>query len=243
MGPARKRPIASSWQAPALPVSSAIALFAKAPIPGFVKTRLQPHLTAEQSAELHLAFVQDSWASLRSIEGVTLYLYADQRWPGFPRLAGPGRVGLQRGADLGEKMLNCFEELSQRHHRVLIVGSDSPTLPPDYLRTGLELLGGVDAVLGPSEDGGYYAVGCRSAKPGMFQDVSWSAASTLTETEQAFKRAGFISKRLPSWYDIDTIEDLRRLVSAGDLPEPTNVCPTETAIHTARWLRENPGPW
>ena len=130
-------------------MSYAIALFAKTPIPGFVKTRLQPHLTAEQSAELHLAFVHDSWAGLRSIEGVTLYLYADQQWPGFRQLAGPGRVGLQRGADLGEKMLNCFEDLSQRHHRVLIVGSDSPTLPPDYLRAGLELLGGVDAVLGP----------------------------------------------------------------------------------------------
>ena len=214
-------------------MSNAIALFAKAPIPGCVKTRLQPHLTAEQSAALHLAFVQDSWASLRSMEGVTLYLYADQQWPGFRKLAGPSRVGLQRGADLGEKMLNCFEELSQQGYaRMLIVGSDSPTLPPDYPRAGLELLGGVDAVLGPSEDGGYYAVGCRSAKPGMFQDVSWSAASTLTETEQAFERAGFISKRLPSWYDIDTIEDLRQLVSAGDLPE-----------HTARWLRENPGPW
>lgn len=214
-------------------VSNAIALFAKAPIPGSVKTRLQPHLTAKQAAALHFAFVQDTWASLSSIESASLYLYSDQEWPGFRKLAGPGRVGLQRGADLGEKMLHCFEDLSQQgHHGMLIVGSDSPTLPPDYLRAGLKLLGDVDAVLGPSEDGGYYAVGCRSAKAGMFKEVSWSTASTLTETERAFERAGLTSERLPAWYDIDTIENLRRLVSESDLPE-----------HGRRWLHQNPDLW
>ena len=214
-------------------MSNAIALFAKAPIPGFVKTRLQSHLSAQQAAALHFAFVQDTWASLSSIEGASLYLYSDQEWPGFLKLAGPGRVGLQRGADLGEKMLHCFEELSQQGYcRMLIVGSDSPTLPPDYLRAGFKRLGGVDAVLGPSQDGGYYAVGCRSAKAGMFEDVSWSTASTLTETERAFERAGLTSERLPAWYDIDTIENLRRLVCEGDVPE-----------YVRRWLRENPGPW
>ena len=209
---------------------NAIALFAKAPIPGSVKTRLQSHLTAKQAAKLHFAFVQDTWASLSSIESASLYLYSDQEWPAFRKLAGPGHVGLQRGADLGQKMLHCFEDLSQQgHDRMLIVGSDSPTLPPDYLRAGLKLLGDVDAVLGPSADGGYYAVGCRSAKAGMFKEVSWSTASTLTETERAFKRAGLASERLPGWYDIDTIENLRRLVSEGDLPE-----------HGRRWLHQNP---
>ncbi len=83
-----------------------------------------------------------------------------------------------------------------------------------------------------SEDGGYYAVGCRSAKAGMFKEVSWSTASTLTETERAFKRAGLTSERLPAWYDIDTIENLRRLVSESDLPE-----------HGRRWLHQNPDLW
>ncbi len=211
-------------------MSNAIALFAKAPIPGSVKTRLQPHLTAQQAAALHFAFVQDTWAILNSIEGASLYLFSDQEWPTFRELAGPGRVGLQRGSDLGEKMLHCFEDLSQQgHERLLIVGSDSPTLPPEYLRAGLELLREVDTVLGPSEDGGYYAVGCRSLQAGMFKAVSWSTESTLTETERAFERAGLTSERLPTWYDIDTIENLRRLVSEGDLSE-----------HGRRWFDQNP---
>ena len=167
------------------------------------------------------------------MQGVSLYLYSDQEWPDFRELAGPGRVGLQRGADLGEKMLHCFKELSRRgHQRMLIVGSDSPTLPTDYLRAGLRLLGGANAVLGPCDDGGYYAVGCRSAKAGMFEGVSWSTASTLTETERAFERAGLTWERLPPWYDIDTIENLRRLVSEAGLPQ-----------RVRRWLEGNPGFW
>ena len=212
-------------------MSNAIALFAKAPIPGAVKTRLQPHLSAEQAAALHLAFVQDTWAMLNSIEGVTVHLYSDQEWPAFRELAGPERLGLQRGTDLGEKMLHCFQDLSQQgHDRLFIVGSDSPTLPPENLRAGLELLGNVDTLLGPCEDGGYYAVGCRSPREGMFDGVRWSTPSTLAETEGAFERAGLASKRLPIWYDIDTIENLRRLVSEGNLPE-----------HTRRWVDQRPG--
>ena len=212
-------------------MSNAIALFAKAPIPGAVKTRLQPHLSAEQAAALHLAFVQDTWAMLNSIEGVTVHFYSDHEWPAFRDLAGPERLGLQRGADLGEKMLHCFEDLSQQgHDRKLIVGSDSPTLPPENLRAGLEVLREVDAVLGPCEDGGYYAVGCCSSQAGMFDEVSWSSSSTLAETEGAFARVGLASRRLPAWYDVDTIENLRRLVSEGDLSE-----------HTRRWIDQNPG--
>ena len=167
---------------------------------------------------------------MSSIEDASVYLFSDQEWPAFRELAG-AHVGLQRGLDLGEKMLHCFEDLSQQgHERKLIVGSDSPTLPPENLRAGLDLLRDVDTVLGPCEDGGYYAVGCRSPHEGMFDEVSWSTARTLAETECAFERAGLTSGRLPTWYDIDTIENLRRLVSEGNLSD-----------HTRRWLDENPG--
>ena len=108
---------------------------------------------------------------------------------------------------------------------MLIVGADSPTLPPAYLRMGFELLTQVDAVLGPTEDGGYYAVGCRRPHPEMFSGVEWSTDRTFEQTEAAFDRAGFSFARLPVWYDIDTSEDLRRLAREPDLP-----------INTRRWL-------
>ena len=210
-------------------MSAAIALFAKAPIAGRVKTRLQPLLTAEQAADLHLAFVLDVWESVRLIRDVSLYLYRDEAWPNGDEPAVRDYCGLQRGADLGERMLHCFEELRERGHgRVLIVGSDSPTLPRSYLEQGLDRLSHTDAVLGPSEDGGYYAVGCRRSRPCMFEGVHWSTASTRAETERAFRREGLELETLPGWYDVDTESDLRRLAAEGNLP-----------AHTEAWFGRN----
>ncbi len=203
-------------------MSAAIALFAKAPIAGRVKTRLQPPLTPQQAADLHRAFVLDVWESLNNIPNLSLHLYRDQAWPVGDEPAPPENRGLQQGSDLGARMLHCFEELQARgHDRVIIVGGDSPTLPPAYLEQGLERLRDTDAVLGPSEDGGYYAVGCRQAQPRMFADVPWSMPSTRAETERAFERAGLRCETLPEWYDIDTETDLRRLAAESNLPRHT----------------------
>ena len=109
----------------------------------------------------------------------------------------------------------CFADLhAEGFDRALIVGADSPTLPPDVLRQGLDLLvQDHDAVLGPTTDGGYYTVGCRRPHPGMFARVSWSVETTLTETEAAFTRAGFQNHRLRQWWDIDTPDDFERLLA------------------------------
>ena len=203
-------------------MSAAIALFAKAPIASRVKTRLQPPLTPQQAADLHRAFVLDVWESLNNIPKLPLYLYRDEAWPSGDEPAPRENCGIQQGSDLGERMLHCFEELQARgHDRVVIVGSDSPTLPIAYLEKGLERLRDTDAVLGPSEDGGYYAVGCRKAVARMFAGVPWSTASTRAETERAFEREGLRCETLPDWYDIDTETDLRRLSVERNLPRHT----------------------
>ncbi len=203
-------------------MSAAITLFAKAPIAGRVKTRLQPPLTAQQAADLHLAFVLDAWEALKTIPDISLHLYRDEAWPNGDEPADRENCGLQHGEDLGARMLHCFDELQARgHNRVLIVGSDSPTLPAAYLEEGLEKLNDADTVLGPSEDGGYYAVGCRETRPGMFAGVSWSTRSTRAETERAFDREGLRYRELPEWYDIDTEKDLRRLAGEHNLPART----------------------
>ena len=208
----------------------AIVLFAKAPRPGRVKTRLIPALSAEDSATLYEAFVRDMWERLRVVAPDSCFLYSDTAWPPFVELAGANHVALQRGGDLGEKLLHCFEELStQGYGRMLIVGSDGPTLPAEYLRQGLDRLASQDAVLGPTLDGGYYAVGCRVPKAEMFNQVTWSSPATLEHTERAFERMGWSMERLPGWYDVDTIDDLRRLAADSHLHG-----------YTRQWFPEHP---
>jgi rSAM/selenodomain-associated transferase 1 len=207
----------------------AIALFAKAPLAGRVKTRLSPGISPEQAAALHWAFVQDTWRTLREASGASLFVFSDVAWEPYDQLAGKSRTALQSPGDLGARMLRCFEQLHQQgFDRMLIAGSDSPTLPADRFAQGLELLSEFDAVLGPCEDGGYYAVGCRRPHPRMFDRIQWSTAEAFRETREAFHAVGYSIGVLPGWYDVDTTVDLRRLAKEAALPQ-----------HTRAWLRQH----
>jgi len=212
-------------------MSSAIALFSKTPIVGSVKTRLQPLLTPNQAADLHLAFVLDFWDRLCTIPDVSLHFYCDRTWTHQNGPVSPENCNLQRGSDLGRRILHCFEEIQQcGYERILVVGSDSPTLPLSYLEEGLERLRHTDAVLGPSEDGGYYAVGCRQVQPHMFDGVRWSSTCTRADTCRAFAREGLQFELLPKWYDVDTAGDLKRLAAELDLPS------SKDFQHTDAWF-------
>ena len=200
-------------------MTEAIALFAKAALAGRVKTRLTTRLTPEQAAGLHLAFVQDMWRKLAVVVPGQAYLFTDQHWEGWDELAPGSRVRLQPEGDLGVRMQRCLEDLADEGvERALIVGSDSPTLPADYLRQGLDCARNPDdLVLGPSEDGGYYAIGCRRPRAGMFDGVRWSSDHTLADSEAALAAAGYRITRLETWWDVDTPVDLDRLARSPDL--------------------------
>ncbi|NIP83492.1 MAG: DUF2064 domain-containing protein, partial [Gemmatimonadetes bacterium] len=101
----------------------------------------------------------------------------------------------QEGDDLGARLARAFEEVFERGiRRVLIVGSDHPTLPADRLAEGLERLHQVDVVFGPTDDGGYYAVGLRDAAreraAGLFSDVPWSTRDVLEATRANARALG-----------------------------------------------------
>ena len=212
-------------------MSSAIALFSKTPIAGCVKTRLQPLLTPSQAADLQLAFVLDFWYRLRTIPDVSLHFYCDRPWTHQNGPVAPEKCNLQRGSDLGRRILNCFVEIQRcGYERVLVVGSDSPTLPLSYLEEGLERLRYTDAVLGASEDGGYYAVGCRKMQPHMFDGVRWSSTCTRADTCRAFSREELQFELIPNWYDVDTAGDLKRLAAELDLPS------SKDFQHTDAWF-------
>lgn len=195
-------------------MSESIALFAKAAIPGKVKTRLTPYLSPEEAAEFHAACVKDVWRTAASLVRDGVRIYTDEPYEPWIDLAGPDRLRYQEGEDLGGRMLRCFEELAQEgFKRMLIVGADIPQVPAEHLREGLDLLvSEKDAVLGMSADGGFYAVGCRKPRRMMFHRVEWSRETTYAQTREAFEFAGLrLKSGMYPHYDIDTAEELELL--------------------------------
>lgn len=200
----------------------AVILFAKAPEPGRVKTRLQPTLSAEQSAELHASFVRDALELLKaSLPESSLQLHTDistDAWDGL-KVAQFRQVN----GDLGRRMLHTLStELGRGRPRVMIVGSDSPTLPIAHLQ-GL-LASESDVAIGPCEDGGYYAISCRRVHPGMFNGVRWSGPEALDDTVRAAEACGLSVELGETWWDVDSPQDLERLTRLEHLPRHTAEC-------------------
>lgn len=189
-----------------------ILVFAKAPVPGRVKTRLTPPLSPEQAVQVHEEMVRAVFRMLEPFSsGVDIELHTDTFTDAWVELEVTRK--LQVTGDLGIKMRSALEcALRAGRPQALILGSDSPTLPPAHLEA--LLASAADVALGPTEDGGYYAISCRRIAPGMFEGVPWSQPTTLTDTINACARCGLSVQIGPPWYDIDTMEDLKRWKSA-----------------------------
>ncbi|MBS1875819.1 MAG: TIGR04282 family arsenosugar biosynthesis glycosyltransferase [Acidobacteria bacterium] len=186
-------------------------VFAKAPVPGRVKTRLR--LAPEAAAALHSAFVLDTLETVQTL-GFDVELHNDISTSAWPGWGFPRRV--QHEGDLGLKMLKALTEaLVRGHPRAAIVGSDSPDLPPEYL-TRL-MAPGTDVALGPTEDGGYYAIAASRVGERMFSAVRWSTAHALDDTVEACRRAGLSTRLGDRWYDVDDAEALERLARSPRL--------------------------
>jgi uncharacterized protein len=195
----------------------AIILFAKAPVAGNVKTRLQETLGVEATLALHEAFVLDMLDKLLTLsETADIEFHTDIETDAW-RDSQVTRK-LQCHGDLGLKMLHALSSaLAQGREAVCIVGSDAPTLPAGYLRT--LLASPADVALGPCEDGGYYAICSRRTDPMMFRGVKWSSEDALAQTETAARACRLTVERGPVWYDVDRPEDLLRLRKDANLPQ------------------------
>jgi len=194
-------------------------LFAKAPIPGSVKTRLAPALGPARAAELHRAFVADTIGKLREFRHLAdIELHTDILTDAWKE-AGVTRQ-VQTPGDLALKLVHALTgALRAGRPQVMILGSDSPTLPRAHIQ---RLLGSTAQVaLGPCEDGGYYAIACRRTDPRMFAGVAWSTPNVLEQTERAARACGLTVERGDVWYDVDEPEDLSRLAAEPELPYHT----------------------
>src|SRR5574341_2188072 len=170
--------------------ANALAIMAKAPVPGGVKTRLVPPLSPEEAAELSRCLLLDLLEGLKSFERADLYVAfapVDQA-PFFSGIANGCFVCIpQRGRDLGERMKHIFEDLFSKGYRnIVVTGSDLPVYPPQFLQDAFMALESSDRgfTLGPSLDGGYYLIGMNHYVPDIFQGIPWSSSSVLSTTVQ-----------------------------------------------------------
>ena len=201
-------------------VRSAVAIMAKAPQPGQVKTRLCPPLSHREAAQLYHCFLRDKIAQVNALPRVApVVSYSpDESKSAFQHLT-PRRFLLipQRGDDLGARLVFTFDQLfRQGYTQVIVVDSDTPTLPTAYLEQGLRLIAARqnDVVLGPTEDGGYYLVGLRRSHPKLFERMPWSTSRVLPETRRRSEQSGLTVAYTDSWYDVDTPADLTRLIES-----------------------------
>lgn len=202
-----------------LPMSDAIgiAIFAKAPIEGFAKTRLIPLLGAKRAADLQRRFIERTVAVALAAElgPVSVWCTPNCEHPIFASLRASGSVALhsQSGVNLGSRMLNTFEQLTPRCP-IMIIGTDCPVLKASHLRDCASSLGdGADAVFLPTEDGGYALVGAARPLPDLFLDMPWGTARVMLETKQRARQMGLRISEPARLWDIDTPEDYRRAQS------------------------------
>lgn len=192
----------------------ALAVMFKAPEPGKVKTRLVPPLTYGQAAGLYGCFIKDVLNTAKGIEGVDIY----GAFAGSIKDGADYGVNLfgQEGTGLGERIYGVFRALFLKgHERAVVIGSDSPDIPPENIKDAFVLLDSTELVLGPALDGGYYLVAMKRLMDEPFKDIPWSTGAVLDATVKRAKEAEISFKLLQPWHDIDTIHDLARLDRAA----------------------------
>ena len=193
-----------------------LGLFAKYWQPGQVKTRLAKAIGAERAATAYFQFVSTLLERLGDCcEQKWLAYTPSERAPRFEDILPDGwQSEPQAAGDLGLRMKSFFERrLAAGCRRVVLLGSDSPHVPLEYVRQAFDQLRRHDVVLGPTEDGGYWLIGLADEVPDIFAAIPWSTPQVWSATLAAIRTAGLSHAVLPTWYDIDEHDDLRRLMS------------------------------
>jgi rSAM/selenodomain-associated transferase 1 len=237
---------------PALASKCALAVMAKAPRPGKVKTRLSPPLTIDQAAALNICFLRDTANNIADVAatsdafGLVCYtpvgdesLFDGLVPDGFALIA-------QRGDGFGERLLAAAEDiLACGFGAVCLIDSDSPTLPANMLNQAVEGLTrpGERIVLGGASDGGYYLIGLKAPHSEPFANIHWSTSTVYAETVTAIARTGIELAELPVWYDVDDGETLKLLEDEllWSIPPPFANAPGYLASHSRSFLLEAVG--
>ena len=192
-----------------------LIVFAKAPVPGQVKTRLAPALDGEMAALLHTALVERALdtAQRSGIGEIELCCAPDTTHSFFETCADDFDVMLteQGEGNLGDRMLRALQHALTECEAAIVIGSDCPALTARHLKEAAAALEAHDAVLTPAEDGGYVLIGATRTDARMFDDVEWSSGKVLEQQRRNFTARGFHWHEMATLWDVDRPEDLARL--------------------------------
>jgi hypothetical protein len=225
-------------------VTVAVAIMAKAPRVGEVKTRLVPPLSSADAAALGAAFIQDVAANILAaareapIVGYVAYSPAGSEAVFQALLPSSIRLLPSRRAGLGASLFDAAEDLlAAGHDGVCLVNADSPNLPTGRLVDAARALArpGNRVVLGPAEDGGYYLIGLKQPHRQLFEDIAWSTEAVFRQTLDRAAKLALDAITLPPWYDVDDAESLRRL--CGELLGSAGAIDQHPAPNTTACLR------
>jgi len=196
--------------------TDALVVFAKAPVPGEVKTRLGRALGHAAAARLAEAFLLDILDGARSMRGPSVVVAFSPREsePWFRAQADTCHLVPQPQAGFGPRVVAALDEARRLGaERTVIVGMDSPHLGPDRWAAAFAALDQHDVCLGPCEDGGYYLIGTRAPQPELFEGVPWGGPGVLDATRAKAAALGLSLAELEEDFDVDEVEDLRRLAA------------------------------
>ncbi|MGH7092805.1 MAG: TIGR04282 family arsenosugar biosynthesis glycosyltransferase [Stellaceae bacterium] len=222
---------------------------AKAPRVGEAKTRLVPPLSPEEAAGLSACFIRDAAENIAkaakqtAIEGYIAYSPPGAEVEFAPLLADGTRLLSSPRVGLGLSLYDAANSLLDAGYgSVCLINSDSPTLPTAILVDAARALSAPDdrVVLGPAEDGGYYLIGLKQPHAGLFHGIAWSTDAVFAQTAARARAIGLEPIVLPSWYDVDDAEALRRLGAELCDAEIAGEAPGR-ASHTAAFLRNLSG--
>lgn len=202
------------------PPAAVFLQFAKWPEAGRVKTRLMPELGAVGALEAHVRL------TLAVLDNLCATGYPVEFWWDRPVDDRPGEAasiieeldaaglmqGVQEGSTLGQRMYRALSLSLQDYDRALVVGSDCPSVDPDYARNAVALLKDYDVVLGPSDDGGYVLIGASRVAEGMLDDIAWGSPEVLAQTCKRLKASGLSYCLLEPRWDVDEPEDWARFL-------------------------------
>lgn len=200
-------------------MKKALIVFAKAPVPGTVKTRLQADIGADKTVEIYRSFVIEILSHCFRLKGIDRFLGCaptqDDAFLNEMSVKYKMQRFNQRGKNLGEKIFNAFKYCSRKgYSEIVLIGSDSPSIPVDFIQKAFSELRENDLVIGPCFDQGLYLIGVRRGKINkIFRTIQLDTGKDVSIILNKVNHADIRFSMLPFWYDVDTLDDFEFLQS------------------------------
>ncbi|MDH5711455.1 MAG: TIGR04282 family arsenosugar biosynthesis glycosyltransferase [Gammaproteobacteria bacterium] len=191
-----------------------VLIFAKAPVAGEVNTRLIPDIGIEAATELQRELVMNRLNILRqhNLCVIQLWCAPNQHHEFFQDCKNQYAIELfdQHGVDLGARMSSAIKQNLNKFKRVVLIGTDAPSLTNTHIDTAIKQLAENDIVIAPAEDGGYVLIGMSRHCHDVFDEVEWGSSTVLETTRERIKRNNLTSFEIEMCWDIDRVEDYFR---------------------------------